>query len=442
MALARKTTTIDVFRDLFFLTGHFRVAEMYNPDNPGPYIREMYGKQLDEFHQRFFLDPLDRDPHQTIGAIWSSHSGDSEGRGFGKSMMMSEESKLVNRDFGSEVLARFDVTEEAINENPFLAAYCTFDQSKDIRAFPSALLEGVAFALRCEYGQGDNVHQELRRRIAARVTVEDGYESEGIRRALLRKLTRYKNLPIALSHKQVAGFIDALCHDDTEALAEFIREKIGPRIRTALGFHFVHIFNAFASLAGIVHVAYFIDQIENFAKYARNQDRDVRILRESMCQTSPTGDMASFVFQMHINALRVLEPLWHAQHLPSLDYSLPLNKGRIVDLRGLQSLAEAKKVTAKLFSQRRPAGAKPPTSLHPFNEDSLALIRQATDGNPRKFLEKIDALLTEAGRSGNGAYDKSGLLELTFVRALIDGTAPQTDIAEEGDDDDLSNPLQ
>ncbi len=442
MALARKSAATDVFRDKFYLNGPFRIAEIYNPDNPGLYVREMYGKQLDEFHKKFFVDPLERELHQTIGAVWSSHSGDSEGRGFGKSMMMSEESKLANRDFGAEVLARFDVTDEDVAANPFIAAYCTFEQSKGIQTFPSALLEGVAFALRSPHGDDSNVHQELRNRIAALVNAEESYESEAIKRALLQKLTNYKNLSIQLSHRQIAGFIDALCHDDTEALAEFIREKIGPRIRTALGFHFVHIFNAFANVAGIAHVIYFVDQIENFAKYARHQDRDVRILRESMCQTSPTADMASFVFQMHINALRVLEPIWHAEHLPSLDYSLPLNKGRIVDLQGLKSLGDAKKVTAKILSRKRPDGANPSSALHPFNEDTLDLVRQATDGNPRRFLETLDTLLTEAKSSGNGAYDKTGQLELTFVRSLIDENAPPPASIEEGDDDDLSNPLQ
>jgi hypothetical protein len=90
VALARKSTVIDVFRDKFHLTGPFRIAEIYNPDNPGLYVREMYSNQLDEFHQKFFVDPLERELHQTIGAVWSSHSGDSEGRGFGKSMMMSD----------------------------------------------------------------------------------------------------------------------------------------------------------------------------------------------------------------------------------------------------------------------------------------------------------------------------------------------------------------
>jgi hypothetical protein len=442
MALARKSTAIDVFRDKFHFAKRFRVAEMYNPDSPGVYVREMYGKQLNEFHEKFFVDPLEREPRQTIGAVWSSHSGESEGRGFGKSEMMGEESRLVNRDFGAEVLARFDVTEGGIAENPFIAAYCAFEQSKGIRSFPAALLEGVAFALRSEYGEGDNVHQELRSRIASRINAEASYGSEAIKRALLQKLTSYKNISIQLSHRQVGGFIDMLCHDDTEALAEFIREKIGPRIRTELGFHFVHIFNAFANIAGIVHVVYFVDQIENFAKYARHQGRDVRILRESMCQTSPTSDMASFVFQMHMNAMHVLDPIWQAEQLPSLDYSPPLNRGRIVDLRGIESLSDAKKVTAKLFSQMRPPGANPPTDLHPFTEDSLDLVRRAKDGNPREFLEALDAIMAEAKKLGNGAYDQSGQLELTFVRGYCDKSAPQSDTPEDGDEDDLSNPLQ
>jgi hypothetical protein len=442
MPLARKNSA-DVFRGKFHLTSSpFRVAEIYNPDNPGVYVREMYGNQLDEFHRKFFVDPLERDVRQTIGGVWSSHAGDSEGRGFGKSMMMSEESKLANRDFGTSILSHFDVTDEAIAENPFLAAYCTFEQSKGIQTFPAALLEGVAFALRCAFGADSNVHQELRRRIAERISAEVPYEAEAIRRALMQKLVTYKNLSIQLSHRQVAGFIDALCSDDTEALAMFIREKIGPRIRAALGFHFVHIFNAFASLAGIVHIIYFVDQIENFAKHARHQDRDVRILRESMCQTSPTADMASFVFQMHINALRVLEPIWNAEHLPSIDYSLVRNKGRIVDLQGLRSVSEASKVTAKLLAGKRPKGAKVPTSLHPFDKDSIELVLQASDGNPRRFLEMLDTLLTAARTSGNGAVDKTGVLELTFVRSLVDESASEYVAAAEEDEDDLTNPLQ
>ena len=125
MALARKVAKVDVMKEKFFLTASTgKVAQMYNPDNPGTYVREVYGEQLQEFHRKFLLNPLERDIRQTIGAIWSSHTGDSEGRGFGKSMLMCEESKIVNRDFGVSILEAFDVTEQAAIENPFIAAYC------------------------------------------------------------------------------------------------------------------------------------------------------------------------------------------------------------------------------------------------------------------------------------------------------------------------------
>lgn len=87
MALARKLTAVDVFKDWFMITASpFRSAEIYKPDRPGTYVREVYVDQLTEIHDKFFIGPLDQDKPQVIGGIWSSHSGDSEGRGFGKSM--------------------------------------------------------------------------------------------------------------------------------------------------------------------------------------------------------------------------------------------------------------------------------------------------------------------------------------------------------------------
>jgi hypothetical protein len=218
MALARKSTAVNVFRDRFILTASpFRSAEIYNPDSPGTYVREMYGEQLAEMHEKFFVAPLDREKPQIIGAIWSSHAGDSEGRGFGKSMLMCEEGKLANQDFGAATLRAFDVEDSDIAANPFIAAYCTFAENLGIKSFPAALLEGVAFALRCDHGDW-NVHQELRARIIARYGAEPPYESEAVERLLHNKLASYRNLSIQYSSRQVAGFIDVLCHDDTQAV--------------------------------------------------------------------------------------------------------------------------------------------------------------------------------------------------------------------------------
>src|SRR4051794_23136779 len=139
----------DLLRDEFLLADNpFRISGIYNPDQPGTYVREMYGKQLDEFHQKFFLLPLQKEKNrQVIGAVWSSHAGNALGKGYGKSMLMAEESKLINQNFGADLLRRAGADEEDIAQHPFLAGYCSFKQANEVKSFPAALLEGVAFIL-------------------------------------------------------------------------------------------------------------------------------------------------------------------------------------------------------------------------------------------------------------------------------------------------------
>ena len=253
------------------------------------------------------------------------------------------------------MLGQLDVDDDSITENPMLAGYCSFDQSKGVKSFSSALLDAVAFILEQPFGV-HTVHQELRRRISEECGGETGVDSAVILEALLQKVRGY-GLNIQLTHKTLSGYMNRLCSSNTEQLTAFIRTEIGPRIKANEGFNFVHIFNVFASMAGIVHVTYFIDQIETFAKFVRNQDRDVKILRESMCQTSPTSRMASFVFQMHVAAMDAIENWWKSEHLPDLDFEKPVNQTRTMNLHGLQTTQDAVTLTKKYLSDQRVEGA-------------------------------------------------------------------------------------
>ena len=126
----------------------------------------MYGEQLGEFHRKFFLLPLGKESNkQVIGALWSSHKGDDLGKGFGKSMLMAEESRRINMDFGRDMLVQAEIGEQDIEENPVLSGYCTFDQSKGVKSFPAALLDAVIFILESKFGEDSTIHAELRRRL-------------------------------------------------------------------------------------------------------------------------------------------------------------------------------------------------------------------------------------------------------------------------------------
>jgi len=416
--------------DYLLAENPFRVSEIYNPDNPGTYDPTMYGKQYDEFYEKFFLRPLMRGKNkQVIGAIWSSQSA-SDWRGFGKSMLMAEESKLICRDFGASFLGKKGVTEKDIAANPVLAGYCTFDQAKDVKTFSSAILDAVAFMLEQPHGEW-TVHQELRNRIAAKGEAEEGYEGTVARRLVMEALHSYKSLNVQLNHKSLDRFIDLLCGDTTTELTAFIRNEIGPRVKANQGFNFVHVFNAYAILAGIVSVVYFVDQIETFSNWARNQDREIKILRESICQTSPTAEIASFVFQMHASALTGLENWWLAEHLPSLDFETQINQTRIINLKGLQTSAEAEKLALKYLGENRVEGMEVSSPLHPFTEAGVEYVRAFTKGNPRKFLETLGVILDHAVQA------QESVIDLSLIESLL-GEGYE-DTGSETEEDDFDN---
>jgi len=434
MRLKSESGQQNIMNDVFMLKENpFRQAQIYNPDTPGPYVPEMYGDQLDAFYKRFFILPLTKaDNRQVIGAIWSSHSGDSMGKGFGKSMLMAEESKRINADFGAAMLQRMGVVDEDIEQNPVLSGYCTFVQAQEVKTFPAALLDSVTFILESAHGNG-TVHEAVRRRIALRVGATEGYEGEAIERALREELRKFRSLNIQLNHKTVERFIALLAGSNTQDLVDFIRHEIGPRIKAAQGFNFVHVFNAYVGVAGILYVVYFIDQIENFARFVRVGDRDIKILRESMCQTAPTCNMASFIFQMHIRAQEGIEDWWTSEHLPSLDFSRKVNETRTIDLQGLQRKEEAYELAKKYLQDYRLAGSTPPGPLHPFTEEILETVRGSAKGNPRDFLRTLGNILDHA------VADNQKRIDLTFIQPLLEADYEDEPEAVE---DDFTNPAR
>src|SRR5690242_7805659 len=98
----------NVMQDAFHLESNpFGAASIYDPANPGSYEPRMYGAHHEEFYQKFFVLPV-MNKRPVVGAIWSSQTS-SDWRGFGKSMLMAEESKLVCQDFGAAMLRQMDV---------------------------------------------------------------------------------------------------------------------------------------------------------------------------------------------------------------------------------------------------------------------------------------------------------------------------------------------
>ena len=131
----------------------------YGEDTEIIYVPEMYGVQRDEFLRKFILAPLENG-QPLIGAVWSVSSGDPMARGFGKSTLMAEEAKQINRDFGKSTLLSLGVLDEDANANPVLAGYASFVAKAygGILSIDSAAFQLARFILRSHDYTGISTH--------------------------------------------------------------------------------------------------------------------------------------------------------------------------------------------------------------------------------------------------------------------------------------------
>ena len=91
--------------DFYLQVNPFNSASIYDPANPGSYEPRMYGAASRRVLPEVF-SPARDEQAQVIGAIWSSQLS-SDWRGFGKSMLMAEESKRICRDLASRCLGNW-----------------------------------------------------------------------------------------------------------------------------------------------------------------------------------------------------------------------------------------------------------------------------------------------------------------------------------------------
>src|SRR5436309_2798820 len=155
----------------------------------------MFGDQRRDFLRKFVLSPLENG-QPLIGAVWSVVPGDPEARGFGKSTLMGEEAKLINRDFGRAALLAVGVSQEDADANPILSSYVSFNTKAQggISNIDSAAFHLARFILRAEHESVRPVHQVLRERAAARLASTapgtSGTDTDAIIRAVRDRFQR------------------------------------------------------------------------------------------------------------------------------------------------------------------------------------------------------------------------------------------------------------
>ena len=411
----------------------------YGEDTQRVYAREMFGTQGPEFLRKFVLAPLENG-QPLIGAVWSVVPGDPEARGFGKSTLMGEEAKLINRDFGRQTLLDLGVSADDADENPILASYVSFNVKAQggISSIDSASFHLTRFMLRSEHERGVSVHQCLRELAAARLVEEGkataGNEGDAIVEAIRE---RFRKLASSLDIRNLlADYLYHLASEDTQALQRFLVDDVGTWHHDRNGLKYLQIFVAFAELAGIKHVTFFIDQVEDFTASAGTAklQKNVKIIRDALIETEPFASTASFVFQFHPDAYERLRDAWLHEDMRSLEWDDPLNAPYVVVLKGLETFDSAKLLADRCLNHPSYVESRPRGGIGPFTEGALRKVWEMTKPRPRWFLRVLHDLL----QLGN--TERIEVLDEAFIEPKLErlSTDARTVEPSSGSDDRLA----
>jgi hypothetical protein len=370
----------------------------YGEDSQLVYVPEMFGDQRRDFLRKFVLAPLENG-QPLIGAVWSVVPGDPEARGFGKSTLMGEEAKIINKDFGQSTLSSLGVSDRDIQENPILCSYVSFNTKSQggIGNIDSAAFHLTRFMLRQDHEGGSTIHQVLRERAAARLLASGkaspGAETDAIVFAVRE---RFRKLAVTVDIRNLLDeYLYYLASPDTEALRRFLVDEVGTWHHDRNGIKYLQILVAFSEIAGIEHMTFFVDQVEDFTASAgpAKLQKNVKIIRDALLETEPFSSRVSFVFQFHPDGYEKLRDAWLHEDLRSLAWDDPLNAPYVVVLKGLETFVSAKLLAERCLNHPSVVTASRKPGLYPFSEAGLKLVWDATRPRPRWFLRVLHDLL-------------------------------------------------
>jgi hypothetical protein len=404
----------------------------YGEDSQLVYVPEMFGKQRKEFLRKFILAPLENG-QPLIGAVWSVVPGDPEARGFGKSTLMGEEAKLINRDFGQKTLAYLGVPEDEVHANPILASYVSFNTKAQggIANIDAAAFHLTRFMLRQDHEGGASVHQTLRELAAAKL-MENGQASPGAETDAIVQAVRerFRKLAVNIDIRNLLDdYLYHLASPDTDALQRFLAEDVSAWHHDRNGLKYLQIFVAFAELAGIEHLTFFVDQVEDFTSQAgaAKLRKYVKIIRDALIETEPFASRASFVFQYHPDAYERMQDAWLHEDLRSLQWDDPLNAPYVVVLNGLETFDSARLLADRCLNDPSVVTPTRTPGIHPFTDAGLKLVWEATKPRPRNFLRVLHDFL----QLGKDARAKT--IDEAFIKPYIERLSMGASTVEPGD---------
>lgn len=402
----------------FPTTGIARLGGNDRRENGLLYNPEVNADHLAEATEKFVLGAAFSGLR--FGYLWSmgSGTGDSDARGFGKSVLMQHLVWSLNQDFGKAAYLSCGLDESDAAEEPICALLTSFDTAQ-IRSLGAAMFTAVEYASDFRNEEGDLTLVE---RLRARLIDRAGGDEDPA--TLIRLVSdQHRNLRGRTLGPPDPKLIEALCNPDVTVVADYL-DQVKPTSRTRNGAVYLATFLLFAAAAGMKHVLLCCDQLEDLASTTTaksKRDLETERFRDVILETLPMADLLSVVVTMHPRAAATIWTAWELADLPTFEVT-EANKHRCVVLTPLKSVAEATNLLSPYLDAARKEGSERSESdLYPFTNDAVEALFARSNRKPRDLLRKAHGLIEHA------AGDNIDIVDADEVIRYLDALGPETD---------------
>ena len=412
---------IDHMEEAWSLDGNPFPAEAIRAENQ-PYSPDVFNEEYREFRRKLIRGSVRGSLN--VGFLWSQ--GVQADTGFGKTTLMQEITKEINRDLGADTLTKAGVQLE--KQTPIAAAFSNLNNLNASGLYP------VLFNAVIDLAQSSEASGAVLDKARARTIENLGTDEPAEIAAHLRDTwLRICGTGAPLRHELVQAFASGGASGVRTVLGE-----VSATMRLRNGLHYLDFALGALATASIDHLYLMIDQLEDLATTrsitAAKRSREVGRIRD-MLESAPYANRVHFIFTFHNRAAQVLERFWEQNRLPPFEISSS-NTASVVVLRGLKDDGQARELLRVYLDDRREEVID--DALVPFEPDAISVLREISEGRVGILLNRARELLNFAAERGEPRI--TGELARRFFEGGVDisDLEPATDGGSESEDiDDL-----
>jgi hypothetical protein len=376
-----------------------------------PYSESVFPAETNQFRKKFVRASLHGG--QAVNFLWSQ--GRRADTGFGKTTLMQEITREINKDLGATTLEKAGGKK---SKCPIAAAFSNLNGLNAMGLYP-VLFNAVVDLATAHDAETPAVFETARARIIKELgTDEPANIAERVRDAWAE---------IAGTSGPIrAELVDAFATGGTKQLkAELSAVSATARLRN--GLQYLDFALAVLAAAGIDHLFLMIDQLEDLATTrsitAPKRSREIGRIRD-LLESAPYATRLHMIFTFHNRAAQVLDRYWEENRLPPFEISSS-NTSCIVVLEGLKETEQAKELIRVYLEDARIEQID--DDLLPFETGAIDVLREISDGRPGILLSRARELMNAA------AEQALPTISGTFAREYFEGQGAPVDSDERGD---------